>query len=475
MAVKTPIAPGIIARVAAGVRYAVTGKDVNGWFSPLAPIAPVVPQSQMESVEGRQFDYPVGYNTRITPRQDEAVSFRQMRALADGYDLLRLVIETRKDQVAKMKWTIRPVDDDKTPDARCDNLVEFFRFPDRENNWDDWLRMLMEELFVTDAASIYVRPTLGGQPFSFEIIDGGTITRKLDVLGRTPIAPDTAYQQVLHGVPAVDYTSDELIYQPRNKRAHKVYGYSPVEQIIMTVNIALRRQIHKLQYYTDGSAPDLIFSVPDSWNPDQMRKFKQYWDEMLAGNTANRRGTMFVPNGTSVINTKESALKDEYDDWLARIVCYAFSVPPTPFIKQNNKATAESAATSAEQEGLTPIQQWIKGVIDKIIVKYFGYADLRFDWVEDVAVDPLVQAQVNQIYITTEVKTPDEVRAEIGLEPLTPEAREAAFPTPAPPVQLFQPQAASDPVKPKDDGAATKHEHIHKDDDIDPKKKAHPH
>jgi len=29
---------------------------------------------------------------------------------------------------------------------------------------------------------------------------------------------------------------------PRNPRPHKAYGFSPVEQIVMTVNIALRRQ-----------------------------------------------------------------------------------------------------------------------------------------------------------------------------------------------------------------------------------------
>ncbi len=469
MAKKTPIAAGVIARVAAGVRFAVTGKDENGWFSPLKPMAVVVPQSQADSVEGRQFDYPVGYNTRLDPRQGEAVTFAQMRALADGYDILRLVIETRKDQVAKIAWTVKPIDADAMPDARCEQLQKFFRQPDRENGWHDWLRMLLEEMFVTDAASVYIRPSLGGKPFSFEVLDGTTITRKLDAHGRTPVAPETAYQQILHGVPAVDYSTDELIYQPRNKRAHKVYGYSPVEQIIVTINIALRRQIHKLQYYTEGSTPDLIFSVPDTWNPDQTRKFKNWWDEMLAGNTAGRRGAMFVPNGVNVINTKEAALKDEYDDWLARVVCYAFSVPPTPFIKQNNKATADNASSQAEQEGLEPVKQWIKAVIDKIILQFFGCDDLAFDWVEDVAIDPLVQAQVNQIYITTEVKSPDEVRIELGLEAMTAAEREAAFPTPAPPVKTFSPQTESS-AKLKDDGApsgAAKAESV--------KKKAHPH
>src|SRR5205085_2269604 len=111
-------------------------------------IAPSVTGEQAESVRGRQFDFPVGFNRVVTPRSTEAVSFNQLRALADACDVLRLVIETRKDQMAKMRWTIKPVKDGAQRDARCDELEKFFKFPDKENDWDTWLRMLLEEVFV---------------------------------------------------------------------------------------------------------------------------------------------------------------------------------------------------------------------------------------------------------------------------------------------------------------------------------------
>jgi hypothetical protein len=34
------------------------------------------------------------------PRQYEPVGFSELRALADGHDLLRIIIETRKDQIS---------------------------------------------------------------------------------------------------------------------------------------------------------------------------------------------------------------------------------------------------------------------------------------------------------------------------------------------------------------------------------------
>jgi PAS domain-containing protein len=93
----------------------------------------------------------------------------------------------------------------------------------------------------------------------------------LDVTGRTPLPPDPAYQQILKGIPAVDYTADDLVYMVRNPRVWKIYGYSPVEQVITTVNIALRRQVSQLAFYTEGNVPEALGQVPDTWTPKQIR------------------------------------------------------------------------------------------------------------------------------------------------------------------------------------------------------------
>ena len=158
-----------------------------------------------------------------------------------------------------------------------------------------------------------------------------TIKRVLDNTGRLPAPPDTAYHQILHGMAAVDYTAEELIYRSRNNRSYKVYGYSPVEQIIMTVNIALKRQIHALEYYTAGSVPDALVGVPETWSANDIERFQEYWDLLLSGETAERRKMRFVPGELTrnFKETKQPPLKDVYDEWLARVVCFAFSVEPT--------------------------------------------------------------------------------------------------------------------------------------------------
>ena len=422
MSKKTPLSQGFIARAVAGVRYAFTG-NADGWFDAGEPLAPVAQQA-----EGRRFDYEPFYNVgHSKPREREAIGFAQLRALADNYDVLRLVIEKRKDQMEGLKWTIqkRDVESTKTnesqrKDRKVDEAIAFFQSPDKEHTWADWLRILLEDLFVIDAPCIYPRKTLGGDLYALEVIDGATIKRVLDNTGRLPLPPETAYQQILHGMAAVDYTADELIYRSRNNRSYKVYGYSPVEQIIMTVNIALKRQLHALEYYTAGSVPDALVGVPETWSADDIQRFQEYWDLLLSGETAERRKMRFVPGELSrnFKETKQPPLKDVYDEWLARVVCFAFSVEPTPFVAQVNRSVAETSREQSLSDGMSSLKNWVKALIDDVLARYMDMAAYEFVWKEEESLNPKEQAEIYAIYKNAGILTADEIRAELGKEPL---------------------------------------------------------
>ncbi|MBV8060593.1 MAG: phage portal protein [Alphaproteobacteria bacterium] len=419
--IASTIGEGILSRVGLAWK-ALTGQPLMGdpqvWMSAQNPIQPVVPDAQEQSVRGRQWDFPVGYNTRVQPRDGYNTTFEQLRALADSCDVLRAVIETRKDQIKALTWNVKPKDDKKAPDARCQEIEDFMAFPDGEHPFHTWLAALLEEMFVTDAACLLPQMTNAGKPFRFEWMDGTRMKIIIDEHGRTPLPPDPAYSQVMKGVPTIFYTRDELVYYPRNLRVWRLMGYSPVEQIIMTVNTAIRKALYQQQYYTDGATPDLIMSVPSTWETPQIAEFHRYWNELLSGNTSTRRQTMFVPDGSKALNTKEGVLKDEYDEWLARVICYAFSVSPQPFVKQVNRSTAETAQEMAIQEGLTPIMMWIKDLMDLLIWKYWGYQDLEFAWEDLADVDPATQNKIDDVNLKNGSRTINEVRADRGDPPI---------------------------------------------------------
>jgi hypothetical protein len=185
--------------------------------------------------------------------------------------------------------------------------------------------------------------------------------------------------------------------------------------VIMTVNIALRRQLHQLEYYTSGNVPEAIVGVNSDWTSDQIKDFQEYFDLMLEGNTSARRKLKFVPADASQMQfTREPTLKDQMDDWLARITCYAFSVPPTPFIAQVNRATAETANESAKAEGLMPLLTWVKNRMNFIITNIMHIEGVEFKWRMNDGINPAVQAGLDNVDIKSGVKTINEVRLARG-------------------------------------------------------------
>jgi hypothetical protein len=400
------------------------------WFGPLDPMRPIAPPD----VAGRRFDFPPGYNLVTRPRAYESIGFAELRGFADAYDVLRLVIETRKDQMERQRWRIRPrdakskrrsaaIDPDMT--ARIAGIEAFFQKPDGITRWKTWLRALLEDMFVIDAATLYCQRTRSGQLCALQQLDGATIKRVIDDWGRTPQPFDAAdgttiyppaYQQVLKGLPAVNYSARDIVYRPRNVRAHRVYGFSPVQQVLMTVNIGLRRQLWQLDYFTEGSIPDALIGVPQGWTPDQIKQFQDYWDTEFAGDLAKRRRAKFVPGETAakVVQTKEPQHKDDFDEWLARIICFAFSVPPQWATKAMNRATADNQSAQSEEEGLEPTKEWVKDLIDEIVAEEFASPDLELHWLEEDEADP---ETVLEGRLKVGALTLNEMRDALGLDP----------------------------------------------------------
>ena len=96
-----------------------------------------------------------------------------------------------------------------------------------------------------------------------------------------------------------------------------------------------------------------------------------------------------MPGGVAktFIQTKEPELKGAFDEWLARVVCYAFSVSHQAFVNQTNRSTGETQKEMAEEEGLWPVLKWVKRLIDGVLVEDFGESEIEFVWGEDAQID----------------------------------------------------------------------------------------
>jgi hypothetical protein len=156
--------------------------------------------------------------------------------------------------------------------------------------------------------------------------------------------------------------------------------------------------------------------VPQGWTPDQIKQFQDYWDTEFAGDLAKRRRAKFVPGeaAAKVVQTKEPQHKDDFDEWLARIICYAFSVPPQWATKAMNHATADNQSAQSEEEGLEPTKEWVKDLIDEIVAEEFASPDLELHWLDEDEGDPdtVLEGRVKLGAVTL-----NEMRDALGLDP----------------------------------------------------------
>lgn len=446
-AVRTPIPQSMIARAIDGLRGMVyrraaeatppppTDRPVapsqvaetplvtsNGFMNPGRAQRPIT--EAYEDVAGRAFDFPAGYNTSSTVRQWEGVSLTTLRNIAENYDLLRLAIETRKDQVSKLKWSIMPRKEPgathppKANDA-CREVETCLRCPDGIHSWDQWIRMIAEDSFVLDGVALYRRRYPDGKPYALEVVDAATIQPLIDITGRSPLPPAAAYNQLIKGSVAAQYTRNELTYWRRNPRSHKVYGYSPVEQIVRTTMLGLGRLAKQVGHYADGNMPDLLIQAPATWAPQQIREFQTFFD-LICADPATRAKARFLPGGMGqpIMINGEAQLFGPFDEWLARMICYAFSLPPFPFIKETNRSTAEASYDSALAEGLGSFISSLKGLHDREIADFYGHPELELVWDDERKLDPTEQAAKDQSDFRTAFAGHDEIRVARGLDPL---------------------------------------------------------
>jgi hypothetical protein len=264
-------------------------QDPNSGGFVFGPGAPLDPSGENNPV--RVLDYAPGFNLFPIPRSGEAFSFAELRAFSN-VEMVRLAIETRKDQLDRLDWKVRPILDRRRRGAipqeaypaqrdRIKQVERFLRKPDGVHLFSTWIRFLMEDLLSIDAVALEIRRNRAGQLIGLDPIPGDTIHVLIDATGRRPSTPLPAYQQIIRGSVYANLSADELFYLPRNVRPGHVYGMGPVEQTIVTINTILRRQTQQLAYFSSGNTPDGIINAPDGWTAEQLKAYQQWFDEYL--------------------------------------------------------------------------------------------------------------------------------------------------------------------------------------------------
>ena len=440
---------------------------------PFAPGMPILPgainplREDTGRPDPRRYEFQVAQNINVS--DNRLVPFKTLRAVADQVDIVRRCIEVRKAKLTGLNWDIvlseaateRIISESggnhltALKEAReklspeIGRLKKFWDTPDPQNGlaFVDWLSMSLEEIDVLDAWAIWPQVTVGGEIRGFQVLDGSTIKPLLDDRGMRPephVGP--AFQQILFGFPRSEFnagiddeaadgefTSDELAYFVRNRRANSVYGLSPVERSLPLADIYLRRQQWIRSEFTDGTMPKSYLEMPEttSLTPDQIRAYENIYNDDLSGQTANRnRLRVLVPGGKLQFEEGYSEkFNDAMDNYLITSITGHFGVLPTEIgfsAKTGLGGSGHQAgeAEAAETIGILPTANWISQMLSALSYRWLGMPrELEFRLAPSERTNTQEIAARDDIRRKNGAITLNENRAELGL-PLveTPEA-----------------------------------------------------
>jgi hypothetical protein len=388
--------------------------DPFGPGTPLRPSPINRPNPKTGRAEPRLFELPISTNLNVN-----TAPIVPWRILSDAADipLFRKCIKRRKsvcglgytvtvdpEAVAREAAAAGQATDDVEAAMRKKYMSEISRIsdwlatPDRGNDydWEQWASQLMENRLVYDATVVYPRRTLGGDVFSFEVLDGSTIKPLLDERGGRPLPPAPFAQQILWGFPrgefvadTVDvdgvtmvpnpFTTDQLLYERTEIRPKTPYGMSDTEIALIDGILWMRRMDWLLKEYTEGATGNLLETdLSISWDVTQWEDHVTSLNDKLSGDAAARLRWSLLPPGVKAVLPPEVAerYKPDMDLFLVKLVAGDFGLPASEVGFTEAGALGgdfhEGEQDILERNVRRPDGDWIAKIATRLCVRQLG-------------------------------------------------------------------------------------------------------
>jgi hypothetical protein len=391
------------------------GMNTLAFFGPGRPLEPYFEVG----TPARRYNYMPGYNLVTRPRSVVSqMSFDTIRQIYRVYDIGRMCIEHRIDEISNLEWSIvagKGITDDVSDEiAIAEKMMER---PDGTTPFQSWQSSFLEDVLRFDAGALFVGRLRSGAPAALEVVDGTTIIPLIGQRGRRPKAPAPAFTQVIQGLPGVWMTDRDMYYQPLRQQNNSMYGLCPMEWLILNANTDLRFQRHFLAYFTEGTLPAGFMEAPEDFtDPDQIAILQATWDSVMEGDAGKKRQVRWVPAGSKFTPYHDEPFSSDFSEWMLKKTCAGHKVKPTAlgFVDDVNRAQGDVQQDVAAQIGRGPLMKYLRSVYTWWLRDVQGLR-VKFEFEDGGEKEDLLQqAQADQIYIEKGVISSDEPRARLG-------------------------------------------------------------
>ncbi|UJF36538.1 phage portal protein [Paenibacillus hexagrammi] len=378
-------------------------------------------KSPQPRAELTPFYFPFVSGGNVRPQPKLTMNHAKLRVFSES-PIPRRAIDYIKNQVSMLEWDVLTKDGkelnsrQKKDAARVKAILET---PNSQESWRTFIEQIAEDMLVIGYSSIEKRDWSANKerPLVLYPFDSASLQMYSDWDG-TPSKP--RFAQVDGYGQMINFRDDQLIYVRNNPRTNTPWGLSPLEVAAQTIDYLLSAQAYAGRSAGNATARKLV-DLGEDIDPAQLEEIRMWWRSEVEG----RGHTPIIGGSKGAKSIELGATNDEglflkWQGFLINQVANAFGLDSQKFgAVLASRATGDILDDSTDEGAIRPLAHSIAAAINRGVIEALGIKDLKFvfRWTANYK-DRKSLAAIHQIYITQDVLTIDETRAELGLPPL---------------------------------------------------------
>jgi HK97 family phage portal protein len=382
------------------------------------PIAAANPQEKRRTVPLPSIMNVYGPRANSIPKPTPA----NLRRFSEN-PVARRAINTIKDRVAGMSWTIQPrrgktLEELPEGPQRQQMLLANFEAPNPDDSFRSLCEQVLEDVIVGGFGAIEMADTGDPQrPLNLWPVDGASIRIKTDWDG-SPDSPRYA-QVTAAGSSEIVLNDNELIYIRLNPRTHTPFGLGRVEVAFETINAFLGAHRYAARLASNSVVQYALWL--QNLTPAHHERLIRWWQDEIEG--TGRVPILSVENKPEVLRFgagTDADLRLAWQEFLMRIIADAFDLPAhlLGVERDVNRSTAADLSDQAFRSAIVPTARLLAEYLSReVIAKKLGWPDFEFVFNDLNSRDELEEAQIQEILLRNHVLSVNEVRRMRGLPP----------------------------------------------------------
>ena len=357
------------------------------------------------------------------------LSYSQMYEFYRKNEWVRSCVDLIVGTCSKTKVKVVPVnaDEEITPETQkhIEEVEALIHNPNkRDESFEMLRRKILKDILIYDAGALEI-VYQGEKPAELCDLPGDRMRISVDENGYYNeeafyLIPKLKPGETWKKDNAVPFSQEEVIYFMQNPRAGGVYGLSPIESLVNSIEADLNAGEYNANFFLNNAEPSGIINLK-GLPKAELTRFKNFWKQDLK--TYKNAHKIFITNiekGIEWLKTSENA-KDmqfmEYQKWLLQKILTVYRVKP--FVlgiidETTGKLNSAEQWIAFKESAIDPLLSMEAYLYTtKLINAGFGYDDVKIEFESIDIRDESAEAERAVKLVTSGIMTINEVRKKL--------------------------------------------------------------